>query len=343
MDSRLDYPAAVGAAVRAPSLHNSQPWRFRLRFTASERSSEASDAAGSTDVIEVRLDPQRRLPATDPTGWAARLAVGAVVLNLRLALAAQGWEPRVRLMPDRSEPYLLADVGLGRQRPATPVELRLCQAIWHRHSNRSPFWPDEVPADVRAKLVAAAAAEDAWLALLIGPGPVNALAEIARTANQVLMRSAAYRAELAAWTRGSRAVTDGVPADAGGPRPEPQDLLPQRPFSDRPRGTGHDFEPQPLVAVLGTVNDTPGDQLVAGQALQRVLLTAADARLAVSMVSQPIEVARAREQIRLALHQFGVPQMVLRIGYGQPGQPTPRRPVEDFIDQEAVAEAVREP
>jgi nitroreductase len=312
----VDYRTAVGAALRAPSLHNSQPWRFRVRG----------------DVLEVRCDLQRRLPASDPTGWAARLAIGAALFNLRLAVAMQGWEPAVRLLPEPADPDLLAELSPGQRRPATQAEERLWQAIWRRHSNRAPFWPDPVPTDARARLVAAAAAEGGWLALLIGAGPVNALAEIAQTANQALMRDPDYRAELAAWTRNGRAAADGVPTDAGGPSPAPQDLLPQRPFGRQLRGPGGDFEPQPLVAVLGAVGDTPGDQLVAGQALERVLLTATDDGLAVSMVSQPIEVASAREDLRLALHQYGAPQMVLRIGYGMPASVTPRRRVEDVLD-----------
>jgi nitroreductase len=321
VSTQLDYSAAIAAALRAPSLHNSQPWLFRR----------------SGDEIEVRLDPFRRLPATDPTGWGARLAGGAAVLNLRVALAWQGWEPQARLLPGPADPDLLAVVRPVRPRPATPVEQRLWHAIWRRHSNRAPFWPDPVPAEARAHLTAAAGAEGGWLELLIGAGPVAALAEIARTADQVLMRSADYRAELAAWTRTGTA-DDGVPVDAGGLRPEPQDLLPHRPFSGRPRGQVQDFEPQPLVAVLGTAADTPGDQLIAGQALQRVLLTATDDRLAVSMLSQPIELPGAREQLRLALHQFGAPQMVLRIGYGRTGGPTPRRPVAEVFHDLRPAE-----
>lgn len=316
MVTTLDYRAAVGAAVRAPSLHNSQPWRFRLR----------------DGTVEVRLDPAHRLPASDPSGWAGRLAAGAAVLNLRLALAVQGWQPQVRLLPDPANPDLLAQVCPGPQRPATPAEQRLWQAIGRRSSHRAPFWPDPVPADTRTHLSAAARAEGAWLALLIGPGPVAALAAIAQTADQLLMHDPAYRAELAAWTR-DHPATDGVPADAGGPRPQPHDLLPARPFSSQPRGPWRDFEPQPLIAVLGTAGDTPGDQLIAGQALQRVLLTTTDDQLTASMLSQPIEVAAAREQLRLALRQSGAPQMVLRIGYGQPGRPTPRRRVEEFIDE----------
>jgi nitroreductase len=311
----LNHTAAIEAAVRAPSLHNSQPWRFRVRGGA----------------IEVRLDRARQLPATDPTGWAARIAIGAATFNLRLAVAVQGWQPQVRLGPDRADPELLSVVSAGERRPANPTDQRLWEAVSRRHSNRAPFWPDPVPSDARASLLAAARAEAAWLELLIGASPLAALSEVAQYADQVLMRNAAYRTELAAWTRDG-ATPDGVPAEAGGPRPEPQDLLPARPFSDRSRAPGRDFEAQPLVAVLGTTGDSPGDQVVAGQALQRVLLTATDLDLAVSMISQPIEVPGAREQLRLALGRAGPPQMVLRIGYGLTGTPTPRRAVADVLD-----------
>ena len=128
-------------------------------------------------------------------------------------------------------------------------------------------------------------------------------------------------------------TADGVPAEAGGPSPEPQDLLAMRDFGGPARASGRDFESDPLVAVLGAPGDTFRDQLVAGQALQRVLLTATEHRLAVSLLSQPIEVPAARDRLRRGLGRLGAPQMVLRIGYGQPGFPTPRRPVSEVIDE----------
>jgi hypothetical protein len=145
------------------------------------------------------------------------------------------------------------------------------------------------------------------------------VAEIAHAANRVLNRDANYVAELASWTRRGDDTPDGVPAAIGGPSPEPQDLFPQRILADRDRAPGRDFEPL-------------GDQLKAGYALQRVLLTITDLGLAASMLSQPIEVAAAREQLRLALGRYGTPQMVLRIGYGQPGITTPRRSPAEVID-----------
>lgn len=321
-----DVVAAVEAAVRAPSMHNSQPWRFRLR----------------DDAIEVRVDPARRLAATDPTGWGARLAGGAALCNLRLAAAVQGWQPEVRICPDRGDPELLAVLSGGHHRPPTPAERRLVAAIWRRRSHRAPFWPDPVPADARARLVAAARAEGGWLELLVGPGPAAATAQLARTADELLMRRPAYRAEIAAWSRGggdpgaALSAMDGIAPAAAGPPPRPQDLLPARPYAGtpggRPDGDGRDTGAHPLVAVLGTAGDTAGDQVLAGQLLQRVLLTATEDGLATAMVSQPIEVPSIREQLRLALGRSGAPQMLLRIGYGVPGAQSPRRGAGEVLD-----------
>ncbi len=309
------FHAAVEAAIRAPSLHNSQPWRFR-------------HAGAATEVL---ADRSRQLPVADPRGWALRIACGAATFNARLAFAVAGHPADVRLRPDPDQPDLVARLTPGRPRPPTPREKELYAAIPHRCSNRHPFHPEPVPADARWRLVTAARDEGAWLALLVGRGPLAAIAEVVRAADTTLVRDRAYRQELDAWSRRT-STDDGVPAESGGPSPEPQDLLAMRDFGGPPRAPGHDFETDPLVAVLGTAGDTTVDQLVAGQALQAVLLTATEHRLAVSLLSQPIEVPTARHQLRRGLGQVGTPQMVLRIGYGRPGFPTPRRPALDVID-----------
>jgi hypothetical protein len=313
---RSVFVAAVAAAIRAPSMHNTQPWRFRIQ----------------EEALEVRADPQRQLRVADPHGWAVRIACGAAIFNARLAFAKAGRPAGVHLLPEVGQPDLVARLTPARARPPTPVETALHAAIRRRHSNRRPFHPEPVPVASRQELVRAAQEEGAWLELLIGPIALAAVSEVVRAADTALQRDDGYTAELAAWRRDTDDAADGVPAEAGGPSSEPHDLLRARDFGGRSRAPGRDFESEPLVAVLGTAGDTGRDQLVAGQALQRVLLTATDQHLAASMLSQPIEVPAAREQLRTGLGRGGTPQMVLRIGYGQPGYPTGRRTVSEVLD-----------
>jgi hypothetical protein len=295
-------------------MHNTQPWLFRLRDGA----------------VEVVADPGRQLSVADPSGWALRLACGAATLNARLALARADAPADVLLLPDPAEPDLIARLTPGPQRPPTYAERDLHTAIEHRHSNRQPFWPDPVPADARVRLIEAARAENAWLDLLVGMTALTGFAEIAHSADRVLRRDDRYQAELITWTDTEDAA-DGMPAYAGAAVAESQDLVPQRAFTDRHRPPGRDYEPEPLVGILGTAGDRRIDQVRAGQALQRVLLTATDAGLACSMISQPIEVPAARDQLRRSLGRTGFPQIALRIGYGRPGRGAPRRPMADVL------------
>ena len=101
------------AAGQAPSLHNSQPWRFRLHPRS----------------IELHADLDRQLPATDPDGRELRLACGAALFNLRLALHALGIRPTVTIFPDTAQPALLATVRHGGHKPPTPHQLRLLRNL----------------------------------------------------------------------------------------------------------------------------------------------------------------------------------------------------------------------
>lgn len=314
----------VTAAVRSPSMHNTQPWRFLVTPATGD------DIQGA--LIEVRSDPSRELPVADPTGWAARVACGAAVFAVRLGIAVNGYRAEAHILPDPSEPELIGRVRVGPRHPSTPVERELYAAIPRRRTNRFPFHDVAPDPDAIARLVPAARAEGAWLDVLSDPRRRVSAAALVREAQNRLTADPGYRAEISSWVRNGDSE-DGVPRRAGGPSPAPYDLLAFRDFGSEARSPGRDYERDPLVCVLGSDTDHASAQVRVGMALHRVLLTATAAGLASSMLSQPMELPDLRRRLRAALgHTAGWPQMVLRFGYGVRTPATPRRPVNDVLE-----------
>jgi nitroreductase len=310
--------SALAAAGRAPSLHNSQPWRFRL----------------TEQAIEVYQDSDRALPATDPDGRELRLACGAALFNLRLALHGLRIQPSVTLLPDRERPELLATVHHGGWKLPTPEQDRLLRAIPSRHTNRRPFSPTSVALSEQHDLRRAALQEGAQLHVVDRREQRRRLRALAAQAHAEQTADPAFRAELDAWTAVPAERTDGVPAYAGGPLPEPQDAWVLRDFTagtGSTRVTGKDFEEDPLIAVLTPHLIGAYGDLQAGQALQRVLLTAVSVGVDCSFVSQLIEVDHVREELRRMIGATRSPSAVLRLGYGWPVLHTGRRPVHDLL------------
>jgi nitroreductase len=314
--AELVITEVLRAAVAAPSLHNTQPWRLR------------ADTLGM--AIEIYVDPARMLPVGDPYGRSAYLACGAALLNLRVAAAANGLQTRVVLAPDPDRPHLVARVGLSDGYLATPSDRELSAAIRQRHSNRQPYRDEVLAPDVKAELVGAAKAEQGLL-LFLDENEVTRVGHLIAEAERELLAKPAYRTELARWVGGERAE-DGVPSTALGPRSESgrdpvRDFLPARTEPVRYAS----FEELPQLAVLSVATNSCVGWITAGQALERVWLTATCLGVSVCPLTQPFE-TRDAWLVRARRHGVGHPQMILRLGYGPPttGR-APRRPVTDVV------------
>jgi len=307
----------VRTATLAPSLHNSQPWQFRL--------------VGET--VEVYVDRDRQLEVLDPDGRELLISVGAAIVTLRLALRSVGRVPDLAILPDIDRPDLVAVVRPGPFAKPSAALLGLADAIAHRHTNRQPFQAKVVPADVIEELRAAADHEGAELTIA-GPASRTIIAGLGREAERRLHSSDGYRAEMGRWTRPLARRQDGVPAAAFGPW-DAMERLPMRDFGivhPQLQRRGERFEAHPTIAVLTTSGDEPASWVCAGQALQRVLLSATRRHLSTTPISQPVEIPSIREV--LADRRSGrFAQMVIRLGYGPSAPTTPRRPVTEVLQQ----------
>lgn len=306
---------AVEAATHAPSPHNTQPWIFSCDGTR----------------VAVLLDRERVLGVADPEAREARMSCGAAVFIMRIALSAAGYRPEIELLPDRARPDLLAVVRAGPRRRVPPVDLAFAKAVSARRSHRRPFDDRPVPAWARKRLADAAIAEGARLLVLDRPSDLEAVAALVRRAEQQQSEDPVFQEELAAWTTQRDGRDDGVPAVAGGPRPEADAFLPLRRYGSGAGGAERPYEHTPVVGVFASYTDTPLAQVRCGGALQRVLLTAVMDGLSASFLSQPVEVASTRTALRELLGDGTVPQTVLRFGYGFTAPATPRRAVDKVL------------
>ncbi len=306
------------AATAAPSLHNSQPWRFRC----------------TDSTIELFADLRRELPAADPDHREMMLGCGAALLNLRLAIRMLNVATDVRLLPDPRRPDLLAVIRPEGFARATENDRLLAAAITRRHTNRRPFLDNAVPESLCGRMRDAARAEQAWLAVV----PVQQqprLRALMTHAHLAQRADPAFVAEWEKWTGRAAGQEDGVSAGSAGLRPQPQDVWMMRDFGIGPgsgRPSGKDFEADPLIAVIGSFHDLPLAQLQAGQAMQRVLLTATAGGLSSSFLSQIVEVPEARAGLRELIGGAVWPQTVLRLGYGSPAPATARRGLREVVD-----------
>ncbi|MFI9454141.1 Acg family FMN-binding oxidoreductase [Amycolatopsis sp. NPDC052450] len=301
--------SVLRSATLAPSTHNTQPWLFRCTGTG----------------IELHADPRRILPVTDPDGRELVLSCGAALFTLRTAIHASGFHPATTLVPSRTDPDLLAVVRPLAERTPDPKVSRLAHAIPRRRTNRRPFLSCATPESTLAVLRHATELEHAWMSRL-DADQCRRLRDLTERARGAQLADPAFLAELGRWTGLAAGTRDGVPSYATEGAPADESWILDE-FGEADNGA----RPAPLVVMIGSLTDERIDRLQAGQALQRVLLTATGAGLDASFISPPTMVREARAELRRLLGCGVWPQVLLRVGYGSPLPWTPRRPLEEVL------------
>jgi nitroreductase len=307
--------AAADAARLAPSVHNTQPWRWVVRG----------------DRLELYAEPARQLREQDPDGRLMVLSCGAALDHALVALAAEGCTARV----ERPAGEPLAVVHAERVGPADPHAMQRLQLLRVRHTDRRVVSDEPVPEELREALTQAVREGGARLHVL-NRDQVLQLAVMIEHSGEAQQHDERMRAETAAWVGGDRPGGTGLP-DAVIPAELPLTTVAERDFGvagTLPAGAGHDTAA--TYAILYGDGDEPADWLRAGEALSRLWLAATERGAAVLPLSSPVELDFTRQALRRMLGETGFAYLVLRLGTTDPdhaGPPhTPRLPAEHTIE-----------
>lgn len=316
--------SAIALATRAPSVHNTQPWRWLV----------------GDRTVHLMADWTRHVPATDPDGRDLLISCGAALHHLRVGLAALGWAGEVHRIPNPDDSAHLAAVELHPHAPSEQ-DIALAAAISQRRTDRRRYssWP--VPPGHLDLMIRRAGRAGAQLVPITDPYTRHQLTSAIADAATRQDNGSEYCTELAIWSGRSRAATDGVLAASTPAKPGRHGDTRMRTF---PHGSlaasteddrGDDDAGQLLV--LATPTDDPMAWLRAGEAASAALLTTTELNLAGCPLSQALEITDTRARIQdLVLDGATVPHLILRIGWpytsAEPLPQSPRRPPEEIID-----------
>ena len=312
---------AVESACRAPSLHNSQPWRW---------------VAGG-DVVDLFADPQRMVTSTDSSGREAIISCGAVLDHFRAAMVAVGWDTDVDEFPNPNKLDHLASIEFAPAEYVTAAQRDRAAAISRRRTDRRPF---RAPKDWASLEPVLRSAFDGNLATLdvLSDDARPRLVEASRLTEVLRRYDDDYHHELHWWTAVSR-NSEGIPKSAlpdevrGG---RGVDVNRRFPASGHTHSSSRPHD-QAKIVVLSTPGDTRADALNCGQALSAVLLECTMVGLATCTVTHITELQASREIIRQLIPGAAVvPQVLIRVGTAPAGEgplePTPRRSLRDVLE-----------
>lgn len=317
--SAQQLSAILELACRAPSLHNSQPWRWIFE----------------NGILRLFADHARVGPHTDSTGREVILSCGAVLDHLVVAAAAGGWRVTVDRYPDPHDHDHLASVSFHPTQSVGEHERLLGEAISRRRTDRLAFAAPEPWHEVEPRLRATLQGTVAYLDVINDNGR-PALADASRRSEENRLRDASYRYELLWWT-GHSSAEDGLPASALPSRAEASHVDVARDFPTY--GSG-DRRPQverdhSNILVLSTYDDSRENTLRCGEALSRVLLECTAMGLATCALSHMIELHASREIVRRLTGRRAEPQVLVRVGgipeSGEQFDRTNRRPLADVL------------
>ena len=318
--SLADFEFLVAQAVKAPSGHNTQPWKFRQNESA----------------VEIYPDFDRRLPVVDPDDRELFVSLGCAVENLCLAAQTKGYKSAVSV-GDKG----VITVSLAEEAGVKPSPL--FNQIDARQTNRSVYSGEEIALDALKRLQAIRSEDGVSVHYYARQTKqFNDIEQYVFQGNTNQMQNEAFKAELKSWMRFNKKhqdqTLDGLSYAVFGapnvPRWMAEPIMSMAINAKTQNKADREKIASASHLVLFTTRENSWREWVdLGRTLQRFLLTATELGIAHAYLNQPNEQPEIAAEMAKTLDLDGeYPTVLLRIGYGEQQAYSKRRAVKDVIE-----------
>ena len=308
-------------AILAPSAHNTQAWKCRIK----------------KNTLEIFFDQKRALTVSDPTRRQGFLSIGAFVANFCLAADYFGigtqvkWLPEGNIVDCLSRVELLPD-GVTKKNPD------ILRAIAQRHVNRFPFKMNaQIPSSI-VKKITSANEEDIKVFAVTDKKDRARIAHLIKIGTEFAFTDPKFRAELASYiTPHISDRRDGIPTYTANIKFFSSFFAPtiMRRFNvghSQAREDQQQFEKAPAFLMFCSRTDDYLGWLKTGYFFEKVILELTKNKIALGINAAPIEAPLLPEILQLILGTNFRPQMLVRVGYPiRIPKHAPRREVSDIL------------
>jgi nitroreductase len=295
-------------AVLAPSSHNSQPWEFAVE----------------DEKVHVYADESEWLEVADADKRELYFSVGCALENLLVAVDRFGLGTTVDYSEGTSK---VAEVTFGTD-TASSYPSELFQAITERRTNHKVYHEEQIEEDVLDSLEQTAEGDGVELLKVTDGEEKEEITELQTRADKKQFDDPDYRKELGRWIGSGALGANWLMARVGQLAVTHLDL-----GESEGEKNSKLLNSAPVIAFVATSTDDREARVKAGQAFERLFLSATSEGIAVHPMNQILQVPELKEELTNLLSPADTNlQLMFRLGYAPPEDDRrPRKPVKSVL------------
>ncbi len=315
--------ALIDYAAKAPSGHNSQPWKFAI----------------DDDSIAIHPDFSCALPVVDPDHRELFISLGCAAQNMIIAAAHFGYQCHWEIKQNPQGSHSI--VTTFNESPAVAKE-KLFAFIDKRQTNRSVYNGKNVDNKIVAELQTVT--DDKHIGIYAfqnGEAHFQTLKAAILEGNAIQMNDAEFKKELLAWIRFSQRevnkLQNGLTYKVMGAPAMPKFIGKAivKSFLTPAKQNKTDtkkIDSSSHFVLLTTTNNSVQEWIALGMTLQKLLLRLSELGIACAYLNPPCELKALAAQLQKQLPiNCEYPSILLRIGYAETVPYSPRKAIEKII------------